>query len=108
MLRGLAVLALLSGAQCGSKLDLTSEVVELSSKTWKKTDSGFWLVKFYAPWCGHCKKLAPIYERIASHYHVKDTGLGVSVGKVDGTESPSLQTQFEVWAAPPLPRARAR
>ena len=39
-------------------------------------------VKYYAPWCGHCKKLAPIWEELANEF--KDVP-GLVIGKFDAT-----------------------
>ena len=40
------------------------------------------LVKYYAPWCGHCKKLAPIWDQVAAD--LKDVK-GLTIAKFDAT-----------------------
>uniref|UniRef100_A0A8D0GBY9 protein disulfide-isomerase n=1 Tax=Sphenodon punctatus TaxID=8508 RepID=A0A8D0GBY9_SPHPU len=46
-----------------------------------------WLVDFYAPWCGHCKKLEPVWNEVGRE--IRSIGSPVKIGKMDATSHSS-------------------
>ncbi|KAK9731051.1 Thioredoxin [Popillia japonica] len=76
-----------------------SRVLELSDKFSEvRREGGHWLVMFYAPWCGHCKRLEPIWGHIAQALYKTN----IRVGRVDCTRFSSLAAEFSISGFPTI------
>eukprot|EP00277_Geminigera_cryophila_P011408 CAMPEP_0179452280 /NCGR_PEP_ID=MMETSP0799-20121207/36177_1 /TAXON_ID=46947 /ORGANISM="Geminigera cryophila, Strain CCMP2564" /LENGTH=238 /DNA_ID=CAMNT_0021248067 /DNA_START=971 /DNA_END=1688 /DNA_ORIENTATION=+ len=76
-----------------------SDVVVLDTDNFDRmTKEGVWFIKFYAPWCGHCKRMAPIWEQLAKR--LLETG--IRVGKVDADGETEIGERFTIQHYPTL------
>lgn len=68
-----------------------------ASKEWKFKGQRPAIIDFYADWCGPCRMLAPVLERLSERYKGK-----LDIYKVDTEASPDLAGMFGVRSIPAL------
>lgn len=57
--------------------------IELNPSNWDDLTAGKTVfIKFFAPWCGHCKKMKPDWDKLMNEYENHES---VLVGEVDCT-----------------------
>mmetsp|Transcript_5544 Transcript_5544/g.16429 ORF Transcript_5544/g.16429 Transcript_5544/m.16429 type:complete len:186 (-) Transcript_5544:26-583(-) len=62
--------------------------IELTSESWdEKTAGKAVFLKFYAPWCGHCKKLKPDWDKLMDEFSGSPTSLVADVDCTAGGKS---------------------
>ncbi|KAG8364554.1 hypothetical protein BUALT_Bualt18G0009200 [Buddleja alternifolia] len=93
----------LDGKSAGGSNQKKSEPsasVELNSRNFDELvlkSKDLWIVEFFAPWCGHCKKLAPEWKKAANSLKGQ-----VKLGHVDCDADKSLMSRFNVQGFPTI------
>ncbi len=72
-----------------------AEIEDFSTEDWKYLGDGPAIVDFYADWCGHCRRLAPIMEELAGEYAGK-----VRFYKVNVDNAKALSAAYGIRSIP--------
>eukprot|EP00918_Siedleckia_nematoides_P088400 GHVU01194299.1.p1 GENE.GHVU01194299.1~~GHVU01194299.1.p1 ORF type:complete len:184 (-),score=38.54 GHVU01194299.1:40-591(-) len=75
-----------------------NDAIELTDRNFNdqllKDEKNVWFVMFYAPWCGHCKTLKPVWDELATKVKGK-----AKIAKVDATKEKSTADKFQIRGA---------
>ncbi|KAL7669284.1 hypothetical protein ACOME3_009947 [Neoechinorhynchus agilis] len=83
-------------------LEYNDRVIVLNDQNFDefKAQNPRMLVKFYAPWCVHCKSIAPGYSELAERY--QQIRSDVKISEVNATGNPELSNRFNIQHYPTL------
>ena len=79
-----------------------AKVLKLTDSTLDDTlsESPVILVKFFAPWCGHCQRLAPVYSDAADI--LDEEGAPALLAEIDATTQHMAASRYEIHAYPTM------
>lgn len=77
---------------------VSAGVLEFDDKFPAVSKQGKWLIMFYAPWCGHCKHMEPVWKEVSQRM----SGSDVQVGRLDCTKYSSIASMYGVRGFPTI------
>lgn len=88
------------GGGGGRKTGSPQDVIELTDSNFDElvlNSEDIWLVEFFAPWCGHCKSLAPHWQSAATELKGK-----VKLGALDATIHQVISNKYGIRGFPTI------
>lgn len=80
-----------------SESEIGDEVLQLNDELWQRVERNPSLVMFSAPWCGHCKRMHPIWQNLAKQMQGRTI-----IGQVDCTVNDKIRSRYHVQSFPTI------
>jgi len=80
--------------------ELTDDNFEHDTQATTGSTTGDWFVEFYAPWCGHCRTLAPTWRQLS--VSLRDERIPVTLAAMDATVHTRTAKRFDIRGFPSL------